>query len=783
MSKKLLIDARQSDETRVVLLNNGKIENFDYETSHRKPIRGNIYLARVTRVEPSLQAAFVEYGGNRQAFLPFGEIHPDYYRIPIEDRKKLLEQAAAESDDSDDGEAAAETEAAGSDSPEEEDGDGDDEGATAENGGGEDAADEARARRRRQASFSRHYKIQEVVSRRQIMLIQVVKEERGGKGAAVTTYISLAGRYCVLMPNSHNGGGVSRKIANQASRKKLKTIVKGLDVPSGMAVIVRTAGSERTKAEITRDFTYLMRQWDDIRNLTMESIAPALIHEEGNLIKRAVRDYYAPDVDEIIVEGEDAYNTARGHMKNLMPSHVKKVRMHEESGLTLMQQHQAEDMLASMHDPKVTLKSGGYLIINQTEALVAVDVNSGRSTRERNIEETALKTNLEAAEEIGHQLRFRDLSGLIVIDFIDMDVKRNQAAVERKLKEAVKSDRARIRIGSISQFGLLEMSRQRLRSSLAETVSSVCPHCEGSGRVHSAEVSALFALRSIETEASKTKSGALAVRMHSSIAFTILNLKRPMLAEIEERFSIHIDILADDALIAPQVRFGGPPLPTGEQEEARDTGKSRRRGRGRSGQDADATGSGSSRPAGRDDAPKDEGDEDGKQRRRRRRGKRGGRRRRRDGGQDEAAAAMDGQAPSATPAGDGPDEADAGGGTKAKAKKSGRKKAPAAGDDSGPSGDGGDGGETVAKAKSAKKSAKAESATKKAAKAKSSAKAKSAAKKPAKAAKAKSSAKAKSAAKAAPGPDARGARSSADVEVVDVGDVATSARKKGWWSA
>ena len=775
MSKKLLIDARQSDETRVVLLNKGKIENFDYETSHRKPIKGNIYLARITRVEPSLQAAFVEYGGNRQAFLPFGEIHPDYYRIPVEDREKLLKQAAAESDDSDDGESAAESESgtAGDDSPE----DSDDDGATAENGGGEDDADEARARRRRLASFSRHYKIQEVVSRRQIMLIQVVKEERGGKGAAVTTYISLAGRYCVLMPNSHNGGGVSRKIANQASRKKLKTIVKGLDVPSGMAVIVRTAGSERTKAEITRDFTYLMRQWDDIRNLTMKSIAPALIHEEGNLIKRAVRDYYAPDVDEIVVEGEDAYNAARLHMKNLMPSHVKKVKMHEESGLTLMQQHQAEDMLASMHDPRVTLKSGGYLIINQAEALVAVDVNSGRSTRERNIEETALKTNLEAAEEIGHQLRFRDLSGLIVIDFIDMDVKRNQSAVERKLKEAVKSDRARIRIGSISQFGLLEMSRQRLRSSLAETVSSVCPHCEGSGRVHSAEVSALFALRSIETEASKTKGGALTVRMHSSIAFTILNNKRAMLAEIEERFSIHIDILADDTLVAPQVRFGGQPLPTGEPE-ARETGKTRRRGRGKSGREADTARSGSAQPSGGDDAPGDEGDEDGRQRRRRRRGKRGGRRRRRDGGQDEAAAAADGKAPSAESADGGPDDTGSGGGAKTKAKKARRKKASSTGGDSRAASTDGDSAESAAKAKLAKKSAKAKSTANKSGKAaKASAKAKSA-KKSAKAAKAKS-AKAKSTAKA----DSRSARSSADVEVVDVDNVAPSTRKKGWWSS
>ena len=783
MSKKLLIDARQSDETRVVLLNNNKIENFDYETSHRKPIKGNIYLARVTRVEPSLQAAFVEYGGNRQAFLPFSEIHPDYYKIPKEDLEKLLEQAAAESDDSDNaesGEAAAkaDSETVDADAPANDpandhaddpanDPANDDEpdgGSPGENGGNEDVAEEARAHRRRVASFSRHYKIQEVISNRQILLIQVVKEERGGKGAAVTTYVSLAGRYCVLMPNSHHGGGVSRKISNPAARKKLKTIVKGLDIPSGMAVIVRTAGSERTKAEINRDFSYLMRQWDEIRSRTLKSFAPALIHEEGNLIKRAVRDYYGPDVDEIIVEGADAHEAAKGHMKNLMPSHVKKVRMHEESGLTLMQQYQVEDMLASMHDPKVTLKSGGYLVINQTEALVAIDVNSGRATRERNIEETALKTNLEAAQEIGHQLRFRDLSGLIVIDFIDMDVNRNQTAVERKLKEAVKSDRARIRIGSISQFGLLEMSRQRLRSSLAETVSSVCPHCEGSGRVHSVEVSALFALRSIETEASKTKGDALTARMHSSIAFTILNLKRAMLAEVEQRFGIHINILSDDTLIAPQVRFGGPAPAEGEQQQPPGGGgkSRRRRGRGKSGQEADSTGAEASRPG---DGDGDSGDDADRPRRRRRRGKRGGRRRRQDdsgaaeSGQNAAAAATDGESLAG-----GPDGPDAG----KKPKKPGGKKAAAGG---------GDGAEAKPKAK---KSAKSGSKAKKADSgedAKPKAK-KATAKKSKKAAKAKSSAKAKKASE----PGKPQSQRSSDMAVVNVEDVASAERKKGWWS-
>ena len=763
MPKKLLIDARQSDETRVVLLGNNKIENFDYETSHRKPIRGNVYLARITRVEPSLQAAFVEYGGNRHAFLPFGEIHPDYYRIPVEDREKLLAEAAADgdADEVESAEAAADTNDDSSPGEASDDANGDEAASGASNEHGDDDAEEARAQRRRQAKFSRHYKIQEVISNRQIMLIQVVKEERGTKGAAVTTYLSLAGRYCVLMPNSHHGGGVSRKITNPAARKKLKTIVKGLDVPEGMAVIVRTAGSERTKAEITRDFNYLMRQWDDIRNLTMESIAPAMIHEEGNLIKRAVRDYYAPDVDEIIVEGAEAYNSARAHMKNLMPSHVKKIKMHEETGLTLMQRYQVEDMLASMHDPRVTLKSGGYLIINQTEALVAIDVNSGRSTRERNIEETALKTNLEAAEEIGHQLRFRDLSGLIVIDFIDMDVNRNNKAVERKLKDALKSDRARIRVGDISQFGLLEMSRQRLRSSLAETVSNICPHCEGSGRVHSAEVSSLFALRAIETEASKTKEGTLTAHMHSSLAFTILNLKRPLLAEIEERFGIHVVVLADDSLIAPQMRFGAQePAEDGEQPSTGKGKARRRRGRGRSEQDTGAPASEDGRP---DSGAGDDGDDEDKPRRRRRRGKRGGRRRRRDDGgspeagpSQEAVAANDDAPDAAAPDGDAGEQVKTKAKSKAGAKSAGaraKKKKTASDDDSG----------DAPKAKTKSKAKK------------------SSAKKGAKTAK-KASVKAKATTKKAAAKTGGSARNSM-VEVVDVDNVGPTARKKGWWSS
>ena len=853
MSKKLLIDARQDDETRVVLLNNNKLEDFDYETSHRKPIKGNIYLARVTRVEPSLQAAFVEYGGNRQGFLAFSEIHPDYYRIPVEDREKLLAEQSGRGDDDSEpvsepapdavaaeasGEETVSGDAAetGDETPEAEAADaadgetgpdnGDENGeangesddTAADSSGGDDADEEVQAQRRRSVNFSRHYKIQEVIARRQIMLIQVVKEERGNKGAALTTYLSLAGRYCVLMPNTHHGGGVSRKISNPVDRKKLKSIVGSLDIPDGMAVIVRTAGSKRTKAEITRDFTYLMRQWDDIRTLTMESIAPALIHEEGNLIKRAVRDYYASDVEEIVVEGSDAYKMARSHMKNLMPSHVKKVKVHEESGQTLLQKYQVEEMLASMHEPQVTLKSGGYLVINQTEALVAIDVNSGRATRERNIEETALKTNMEAAEEIAHQLRLRDLSGLIVIDFIDMESNRNQNAVERKVKEAVKSDRARIQIGSISQFGLLEMSRQRLRSSLAETVTRICPHCEGSGRVHSIEAAALFALRAIETEAPKARGDSLTVQMHSTIAFYILNNKRSILSEIEERFSMHIIITSNDLLVAPQVRFGDVPVIPDNSESRNDNSRSRkRRSRNRPEPEAETTTEADS--SSEDETtpstpstPSEDGSEEDKPRRRRRRGKRGGRRRRRDGtgsdtdgmqaseNRDEEAQIGEAQGGEAqADASDSPsDDSDAGQAEVIKPKRS-RRKAPkkaeageAEGAESSPA-------ETpagtpaeepkaakkAAKTRAKKKKAAAEDGDTKTAEVKTKAKAKKATAKKAKKAKAKSAATDNSSDDTKDGAEkpSREALSSAPVEVVDVDSVTPAARKKGWWSS
>ena len=805
MSKKLLIDARQDDETRVVLLNNNKIEDFDHETSHRKQLKGNVYLARVTRVEPSLQAAFVEYGGNRQGFLAFSEIHPDYYRIPIEDREKLLaeEEERAAREDNDD--------TSSSDDSDDENGNDTDEN------GNDDNDEELRSERRRQAQFARHYKIQEVISRRQILLVQVVKEERGNKGAALTTYISLAGRYCVLMPNTHHGGGVSRKISNPVDRKKLKTIIGGLDIPKGMAVIVRTAGSKRTKAEISRDFTYLSRQWDEIRTLTMESNAPALIHEEGNLIKRAVRDYYTSEVDEILVEGEDAYKSARGHMKNLMPSHLKKVQAYEDTSLPLFQRYQVETMLSAMHDPQVTLKSGGYLVINQAEALVAIDVNSGRATRERNIEETALKTNLEAAEEIAQQLRQRDLSGLIVIDFIDMESNRNQNAVERKLKEAVRNDRARIQIGSISQFGLLEMSRQRLRPSLAETVSDLCPHCQGTGRVRSIESAALQALRSIESEAIKGNGEALHVFMHASIAIYILNNKRDVIAGMEERFGISISLHQDDSLVAPAVRFGEDPMIAAAAAAEKSESRSRRR-RGRKDKDRDNGPS----PEAEDDAaprqdtsPESGDDESGEDRpkRRRRRGKRGGRKRRRDNGENNennvennAESASENTADAAD-SNDAVAAADGDSGEASPKPRRGRKKKTDAADNDATtaeaaatteaapetSTEGGDD-DAAAKPKTARKKATRKKAVKSAEADQASddtgeettkPKAKKKATKAKSATKAKKSARAKKAAadEAAEAAASRESASSSPVEIVDIDAVKPAAKKKGWWSS
>ena len=627
MTKRLLIDARQSEETRVVLLSGTRIEDFDYETENRKQLKGNVYLARVTRVEPSLQAAFVEYGGNRQGFLAFSEIHPDYYRIPVEDREALMAAERADNDAEDGDE------------------DGDD---APETLGGEDADDED-IRPKRQ---TRKYKIQEVISRKQIMLVQVVKEERGNKGAALTTYLSLAGRYCVLMPNSTRRGGVSRKITNAADRKRLKTIVGGLDVQDGTAVIVRTAGAKRTKPEISRDYAYLSKLWDDIRTKTLESQAPSLIHEEGDLVKRSIRDLYTSEVDEVLVEGEDAYKEARSQMKMLIPSHVKRVQKYDDP-MPIFQRYQVEQQMDTIHNPQVTLKSGGYLVINQTEALVAIDVNSGRSTRERNIEETALKTNLEAADELARQLRLRDLSGLIVVDFIDMDENRNQQAVERRMKDAMRNDRARIQIGSISHFGLLEMSRQRLRLSFNESITSVCPHCEGTGRVRSVETAALQMLRVVEDEAAKGKMDELRISMNRDVALYILNHKRDAISALEERFGMHIVILAGDNLIATEhevERIGWQ----GKKQRKQDKPASREPKVVEEDSDEEAADAA-------EDGAEETAEGDDEQPKRRKRGRRGGRRRRRRGGDNaEAGADASADGENAQPANDDePADADA----------------------------------------------------------------------------------------------------------------------------
>ncbi len=651
MTKRMLIDSTNAEETRVVVLDGNRLDEFDLETSTKHQLKGNIYLAKVVRVEPSLQAAFVEYGGNRHGFLAFGEIHPDYYQIPVADRKRLLEaqeQEAREDEEAEDRAAAAqdrrprqsdapaetvsvdtvpemadaepdtdsnvenapaELMAASNDHPTEIDHDGDetavepvpteqlaetepssevaadvivapseaavlfaDESPAMETspvGGTEpaEAAEETPAPeqiggehdtddqdRRSTPRFLKHYKIQEVIRRRQVLLIQVVKEERGSKGAALTTYISLAGRFSVLMPNSPRGGGISRKITSASDRRRLKEVTAELDLPRGMGLIVRTAGANRPKPEILRDCEYLLNQWDQIRELTMKSIAPTLIYEEASLIKRAIRDVYSRDVDDILVDGEAGWKAARDFMRMLMPTHAKKVQLWTDP-TPLFAKAQVEQQLEGMLQPTVQLRSGGYLVINQTEALVAIDVNSGRSTRERGIEETALRTNLEAAEEAARQLRLRDLAGLIVIDFIDMESRRNVAAVERKLKDALKFDRARIQVGGISHFGLLEMSRQRLRPSLTETNFVMCPHCGGTGHARTSESAALVALRAIEEEGGRRRAAEIVVYAASSIALYILNHKRQRLTDIENRHSMLVSFVADETLMPPQIRI------------------------------------------------------------------------------------------------------------------------------------------------------------------------------------------------------------------------------------
>ena len=611
MSKKMLIDAAHAEETRVVVVDGNRVEEFDFESETRRQLAGNIYLAKVTRVEPSLQAAFVDYGGNRHGFLAFSEIHPDYYQIPIADREALMEEerayAEAQREQEDNAQVekkrsrvrsrskdrtsddAIETQELGEDdkakvansdvttnvkaqddlSAEPNDNDSNStageidaiektelDKVVASNDGLDDIesisdTDDPLDLRTLSKPRPRRYKIQEVIKVRQILLVQVVKEERGNKGAALTTYLSLAGRYCVLMPNTARGGGISRKITNAVDRKKLKDIAGGIEVPLGAGLIVRTAGAKRTKTEIKRDYEYLQRLWEQIRELTLKSIAPTKIYEEGDLVKRSIRDLYNRDIDEVLVEGEAGHKIAKDFMRMIMPSHSKNVK-HYNDPLPLFSRYQVETYLTSMFNPVVQLKSGGYLVIGVTEALVAIDVNSGRATKEGSIEETALKTNLEAAEEVSRQLRLRDLAGLIVIDFIDMEDRRNNSAVERKLKDKLKTDRARIQVGRISGFGLLEMSRQRLRPGMIEATTQNCLHCHGTGLIRSEENLALSIIRQIEDEGVRGRSKEVIVNCPVSVANFIVNQKRDHITNIEARFSLFVRINADVTLVSPE---------------------------------------------------------------------------------------------------------------------------------------------------------------------------------------------------------------------------------------
>ncbi len=574
MSMRMLIDARHPEETRVAVVKGNRIEEFDFESAEHKQLKGNIYLAKVTRVEPSLQAAFVDYGGNRHGFLAFSEIHPDYYQIPKADREALLREEAEHAAEEErlrsaEYDADDSTPAGDEAIEDEESSEIDVDTATAtttEAGTGsarspvdESAADELRRKRQ---NLRRRYKIQDVIQRRQVLLVQVVKEERGNKGAALTTYLSLAGRYCVLMPNTSHGGGISRKISNGADRKRLKSIMSDLNLPKTMGLIVRTAGLQRTKTEIKRDFDYLARLWDEIRERTLGSTAPALIYRDSDLIKRAIRDLYNRDIDEVIVEGEEGYKQARGFMKLLMPSHVRRVKLHSET-TPLFQRYGVEDQLSAMYQPIVQLKSGGYLVINPTEALVSIDINSGRSTREHNIEQTAYNTNLEAAQEIARQLRLRDMAGLIVIDFIDMEQSSHVRKVEKAMKDALKNDRARIQVGRISSFGLMEMSRQRLRTGVLEASTKPCPHCDGTGLMRTAASAGLSALRIIEDEAARGRGDRICLRAGKEAGVYVLNKKRAELADIELRYGVSIEILIDESFEGARMTVessGGRPI-------------------------------------------------------------------------------------------------------------------------------------------------------------------------------------------------------------------------------
>jgi len=694
-TKRMLVDAIHPEETRIVVTAGNRLEEFDFESATRRQLRGNIYLAKVTRVEPSLQAAFVEYGGNRHGFLAFSEIHPDYYQIPVADREALLRDEEHEDDHHDDTDEAVSlpegvTEPDAEADPQEP-GDADHIEQTPANSepvesiGGGDALEEVPERRRSTQQRRHQYKIQEVIKRRQVMLVQVVKEERGNKGAALTTYLSLAGRYSVLMPNTARGGGISRKITNAADRKRLKEITADLEVPQGMGVILRTAGASRTKAEVKRDFEYLMRLWESVRTLTLESQAPCLVYEEGSLIKRTIRDLYNKDIDEVLVAGDNAYREAKDFMKMIMPSHAKNVKPYGEEQ-PLFSKYNVENQLDQMFSPTVTLPSGGYIVINPTEALVSIDVNSGRSTKEHNIEDTALQTNLEAAEEVARQLRLRDLAGLIVIDFIDMMENRSNRAVERKLKDCLKDDRARIQVGRISHFGLMEMSRQRIRFGVVESSTHKCPVCEGTGLVRSTESLALMIMRHIEDHVLRKQGQSVNVRVPVEVALYILNYKRETLSQLEMRNNLSITITADgkmtghqfaiekgetrvsayaDHRAAAHVRVDSAVIEdVTEEDEVEETeevearapdsegegsGRRRRRRRRRGGRNGDQQGQQSAEGAADQDEEADnagdddqadgeqdaarqavEGDADGDTRRRRRRGRRGGRRNRRE---------------------------------------------------------------------------------------------------------------------------------------------------------
>jgi len=651
MSMRMLIDARHPEETRVAVVKGNRIEEFDFESAEHKQLKGNIYLAKVTRVEPSLQAAFVDYGGNRHGFLAFSEIHPDYYQIPKADREALLREEAEHAAEEERLRAAEfgngddEHYDEGDEPPIADDaideGNGDEaEASTEEAGTGsnrspvdESAADELRRKRQ---NLRRRYKIQDVIQRRQVLLVQVVKEERGNKGAALTTYLSLAGRYCVLMPNTSHGGGISRKISNGADRKRLKSIMSDLNLPKTMGLIVRTAGLSRTKTEIKRDFDYLARLWDEIRERTLGSTAPALIYRDSDLIKRAIRDLYHREIDEVVVEGEEGYKAARGFMKLLMPSHVKRVKLHSET-TPLFQRQGVEDQLSAMYQPIVQLKSGGYLVINPTEALVSIDINSGRSTREHNIEQTAFNTNLEAAQEIARQLRLRDMAGLIVIDFIDMEQNSHVRKVEKAMKEALKNDRARIQVGRISSFGLMEMSRQRLRTGVLEASTKPCPHCDGTGLMRTAASAGLSALRILEDEAARGRGERICLRAGREAAVYVLNKKRAELADIEQRYGVMIEVLIDESFEGARmtVDSSGPrpvaaPRPQASAVEEEDELD----------EVIDAEGEGEEEAEERGAEP--EGERQGGRRRRRRRGGRG--RNRRDGaepGEGSAAVASE----------------------------------------------------------------------------------------------------------------------------------------------